>query len=424
VLAVIFVVGMCLQIAALKWLLVGRVQPQRHPIFSPAYVRYWLADKLMELSLDIVDPLYATIYLGFWYRLLGVKMGARAEVSTASSIGFDTLHIGEESFVADAVALGVPRVHRGEFEIKETAIGRRAFIGNCAVLPAGTKVGDGVLVGVLSVPPRSPDDALRPDSSWFGTPAVFLPKRQTATQFDAGSTFRPRWPLVAQRAVIEFIRVILPTTCLIALTSMMMSFVVTLDDDYDWTIPQIIAVFPLLYLAYAVLAGMFAVALKWLVVGRYRPVEKPLWNHFVWRSELVTSVYDNLAVPFFADLLRGTPFLPAYLRLFGCKIGRRVYLETTDFTEFDVISIGDDAALNSDSGPQTHLFEDRVMKISKVEIGARCTLGGGSIVLYDARMEEGSTLGDLSLVMKGETLPADTRWEGSPARPSSHPSIS
>ena len=45
------------------------------------------------------------------------------------------------------------------------------------------------------------------------------------------------------------------------------------------------------------------------------------------------------------------------------------------------------------------------------------TLGGGAIVLYDTRMEDGSSLGELSLLMKGETLPAGTNWEGSPARP-------
>ncbi|MCX7009029.1 MAG: peptide synthetase, partial [Kiritimatiellaeota bacterium] len=183
-LALVFVIGMCLQIALLKWIFVGRVRPARFKIFSVAYLRHWLVDKLMELSLDILSPLYATVFLNPWYRLLGVRLGRGAEVSTASSIGYDALKIGDESFIADGVGLGVPHVHRGEFEIEETQIGRRAFIGNSAVLPAGAEIGDGVLIGVLSVPPLRREDALKADSSWFGTPAVFLPQRQTATQFD------------------------------------------------------------------------------------------------------------------------------------------------------------------------------------------------------------------------------------------------
>jgi non-ribosomal peptide synthetase-like protein len=86
-------------------------------------------------------------------------------------------------------------------------------------------------------------------------------------------------------------------------------------------------------------------------------------------------------------------------------------------TEYDLIEIGDDAALNKDCTVQTHLFEDRVMKMSHVRIGARCSVGSLSLVLYDTRMEPGASLGDLSLLMKGETLPAGTRWEGIPARP-------
>ena len=55
--------------------------------------------------------------------------------------------------------------------------------------------------------------------------------------------------------------------------------------------------------------------------------------------------------------------------------------------------------------------------MSGIHIGDRCVVGGGSIILYDARMEDDSALGELSMLMKGETLPAGTHWEGSPARP-------
>ena len=414
-LAVVFVLSMCLQIVVLKWLLVGRVKPGRMPVYSLAYVRHWLVGQLMNLSLDIVNPLYATLYLSPWYRALGVRVGPRAEISTASSIGLDLLAIGEESFVADAVVLGAPSIRWGTLSLEPTTIGSRTFVGNSAVVPQGARLGDGVLIGVLSVPPSDPADALRKDSAWFGTPAVFLPVRQVTKLFDEGSTFRPRRRLVLQRLAIEFIRVILPLTVIIALTSLMMSAVGTLDDD-DWDWGAIALIFPVFYIGFALCVGAFVILLKWLVVGRYRPVEKPLWSRFVWRSELVTSTYENLGVPFFADMLKGTLFLPAYLRLLGCRIGRGVFMDTTDITEFDLVRIGDEAELNADCGPQTHLFEDRVMKISTVEIGARCTVGDGSILLYDSKMEDDSTLGELSILMKGETLPAGTHWQGSPAR--------
>ena len=37
-----------------------------------------------------------------------------------------------------------------------------------------------------------------------------------------------------------------------------------------------------------------------------------------------------------------------------------------------------------------------------------------SVVLYDTCMEEGATLGPLSLLMKGEVMPVANRWHGIP----------
>lgn len=224
-LALSFVVFMCLEIAAVKWIVLGRLRAGRRALWSWFYVRWWLVNQLVELSLHVVKPLYATVYLAPWYRLLGVQVGKRAEISTASAISPDLLSIGEESFVADAVIHGAPRVADGEIILEETRLGRRAFIGNSALLPAGTRVGDNVLIGCLSVPPVDVGQSLQSNSSWFGTPALFLPQRQRAQQFDEGSTFRPRKHLIAQRYAIEFVRVILPLTVVVAINSLLISLV-------------------------------------------------------------------------------------------------------------------------------------------------------------------------------------------------------
>ena len=58
------------------------------------------------------------------------------------------------------------------------------------------------------------------------------------------------------------------------------------------------------------------------------------------------------------------------------------------------------------------------MKMSTIEVGKGCSVGAGTLVLYDTRMEDGARLGNLSLLLKGEVLPGGTRWEGIPARAS------
>jgi non-ribosomal peptide synthetase-like protein len=394
--------------------LLGRIKAGTHHLHTFYYLRKWFVDQTMDLSLDILGPLYASVYLTPWYKLLGAKLGAGAEISTASFISPDLLSIGEESFIADSVSLGAPRVRGGVVTIGRNRIGKRSFIGNSAMLPPETVIGDSVLIGCLSVPPANAADALRQDSTWMGSPAVYLPQRQQSVAFSEQTTFNPTPLLRIQRAIIEFIRVVMPSTGFIILISVMFSALLLLRDYFS--LMETLLFFPFLYLGCGLAATIVTILAKWALIWRYRPCEKPLWSTFVWRNELLNALHEHLAEPFLIGALSGTPFLCWYFRLLGAKIGRRVYMETTDFSEFDLASIGDEANLNADCTIQTHLFEDRVMKMSTVEIGPHCNVGAGSLVLYDTRMEQGSSLGDLSLLMKGEVLPAGSPWEGIPAR--------
>jgi non-ribosomal peptide synthetase-like protein len=327
----------------------------------------------------------------------------------------DLIDIGPESFIADGVMFGGARYEPGMVRLERTRIGRRTFLGNSSVLPTGSNLGDDVLIGVLSKPPAD-GGAETSGTAWFGCPAIHLPRRQVVAVFDEGARFKPAKRLVALRLVIEFIRITLPLMIFVGLFSTFLSVVGQLDErpNHALLIPLF---FPLLYLVFALAAGASVLLLKWLVIGRYKPTTAPLWSLFVWRTELVTSTYENLAVPLLLAPLRGTPYLNIFLRLMGCRIGKRVFCDTTDITEHDMVSVGDDAALNDSAGIQTHLFEDRVMKVGAIDIGARATVGSMAITLYDSHVEADAQLGDLSVLMKGETLPAGTSWEGSPARP-------
>jgi non-ribosomal peptide synthetase-like protein len=156
--------------------------------------------------------------------------------------------------------------------------------------------------------------------------------------------------------------------------------------------------------------------LKWLLIGRYRPRNTPMWTPFVWLSEAVTNMYEGIAVPNVLRYLRGTPMLPLALNLLGCRIAPSAWLDTTDITEFDCVHIGAHSELNANSCPQTHLFEDRIMKIDHVRIGPQVSIGPRCNVLYCAQLHNNVSLGPLTLVMKGEALPAATAWRGVPAQ--------
>ncbi|MEA2833115.1 MAG: hypothetical protein QOG66_1317, partial [Methylobacteriaceae bacterium] len=59
----------------------------------------------------------------------------------------------------------------------------------------------------------------------------------------------------------------------------------------------------------------------------------------------------------------------------------------------------------------------RVMKIGRVHVGDGVTVGAGSTVLYDTYVGDYARLGPLTIVMKGEEIPAHTEWTGAPAVP-------
>jgi len=128
-------------------------------------------------------------------------------------------------------------------------------------------------------------------------------------------------------------------------------------------------------------------------------------------------LYWGLAGRVLLEHLRGTPFLPWTLGLFGSKFGKGVFMDTTDITEFDCVKVGDFAAVNAVSALQTHLYEDRVMKVGRVDVGNGATVGAGSTVLYDTHVGDFAQLGPLTIVMKGERIPPHSKWIGAPAQP-------
>lgn len=404
-----FVINLCLVVWALKWLLLGRMHEGRFPVCSAYYVRMWFFDRLMDLSLEVIGTLYTTLYLRPWLRALGARIGKRSEVSTIRYIHPELLETGPECFLADDVTVGAPTVRSGWFALGRARLGARTFVGNSALLPNGAELGNDVLLGVLSIPPeRAPDGTF-----WFGSPAIQLPAWQRHAFSDAATYYPPRRQIVL-RLITEFFRILLPSTIFVVVASLIINVTDILQDYIN--LAEWLALVPLMYVIGGVLAILTTVCLKWLLVGRYKPEQQPLWSVSVRITELVTGVYENLAVMFLLDLLRGTPFIAWFLRAFGAKIGQRCYIDTTWFTEFDLIEVGDETALNENANLQTHLFQDRVMTTGRVRIGSKCVLGASSVVLLDAELADGASVGDLSLIMKGESLPAGSRWHGAPAR--------
>lgn len=399
--------------AAIRWTLMPRLRPGKVPVHGWTYVSKWLVNQIQETSLQFLHGIYATVYAPYWYRLLGARVGKGAEISTALGVVPDMLTLGEDCFIADAVMLGDEELDGGWMTVQPTVVSRRSFVGNGAYVPDGTVIPESVLIGVQSRAPANDD--MKSGDTWLGSPPISLPAREGTTGFPEHLTFRPSILRRLGRGLVEAFRIVAPHAIVIAVGYTIIFDLMPEAGAGRWLDTCIDLAFAGLW--YGVGSFLFVVALKWPLIGRYRKRAVAMWTPFVWISEAITNLYEGIAVPNFLRYLRGTPWLPVALRMLGAKIGRGVYLDTIDITEFDCVSIGDYSEVNALAGPQTHLFEDRVMKIDRVEIGAKVTLGTRNTVLYGASVGDGVLLGPLTLVMKGETLPSGTAWSGAPAAP-------
>ncbi|MGC9562023.1 Pls/PosA family non-ribosomal peptide synthetase [Brachymonas sp. M4Q-1] len=409
----ILIVFTALLSATVRWLAIPQMEPGRYPVHGSTYYRKWIINQIQDTSLQTLHSVYATVFAPSWYRLLGAKVGKRAEISTAMGVVPDMLTLGDETFIADAVMLGDDDVEGGWMTLRRTTVGHRSFVGNGAYVPDGSVIPPNVLIGVQS---RAPESArMKPGDTWFGTPPIQLPAREVVTGFDEDTTFHPGFARMTGRTLVESFRIVVPLAYSVGVGYAIVNSVMPYVGNEDWA-----GMFWHLAMSgalYGLGSMVFVLLLKWIFIGRYKPSAHPMWTPFVWFSEAVTNMYESMAVMSFLNYLRGTPMLPWALRLYGAKVGKYVYLDTTDMTEYDCVTVGDHAELNNLCGPQTHLFEDRIMKIGNVVIERGANIRARCTVLYDATLGEGAMLGPLTLVMKGENIPPNSDWCGSPAAP-------
>ena len=404
-------------LAAILWLLVNAIlvlltvrllgiglKEGHYPVRGRIGWQIWATERTLDLARDLLFPLYASLFTPVWLRLLGARVGRNVEASTVLLIPKMTT-INEGAFLADDTMVASYELGGGYLRIAPAKIGRRAFLGNSGMTSAGRRVPKNSLVAVLSATPAK----AKAGSSWLGSPPSRL--RRTAVTGDQSRTFRPPRRLKAARAFWELCR-LLPVivTVAIAVASLVIFDALALQGGYVLAALLSGVVFMLLG---AIAAGS-AVAAKWLLVGRIKAGEHPLWSSFIWRNEVVDTFIESVSAPWFARAASGTPALVWWLRALGSRIGHGVWCESYWLPEADLVTLGDGSTVNRGCVVQTHLFHDRIMSMDTAALAAGATLGPHSVILPAAEIAAGGTVGPASLVMRGETVPAGSYWMGNP----------
>jgi non-ribosomal peptide synthetase-like protein len=361
----------------------------------------------MDAARNYLFPLYASLLTPMWLRLLGAKVGRGTEISTALLTPKFTV-IEDGAFLADDTMVASYELGGGWIYAAKTTVGRRAFLGNSGIAQPGRRVPNDGLVAVLSAaPPKA-----KRGSSWLGSPPMRL--RRRPAEADAATTYQPPLRLKAMRAVVETFR-LSPLIVTVAIGLAVLGALQALARIFGIWWGALCG--GLVLLAAGAIAGGITVVAKWLVVGRIRASEFPLWSSFVWRNELSDTFVETVAAPWFARAASGTPVMNIWLRALGARIGPGMWCETYWLPEADLVTLGKGSTVNRGCVVQTHLFHDRIMRMDSVVLEPGATLGPHCVALPAARLGSGATVGPASLVVRGDEVPGSTRWQGNPIRP-------
>jgi non-ribosomal peptide synthetase-like protein len=238
--------------------------------------------------------------------------------------------------------------------------------------------------------------------------------RRRPAEADVATTYDPPLRLKAMRAAVETFR-LLPMLVTAAIGLAMLGSLQALARIFGFWWAALCG--GLVLLAAGAVAGVITVAAKWVLVGRIRASEFPLWSSFVWRNEVADTFVETVAAPWFARAAGGTPVMNMWLRALGAHVGRGTWCETYWLPEADLVTLGEGATVNRGCVVQTHLFHDRIMRMDSVVLENGATLGPHCVVLPAARLGSGATVGPASLVVRGDEVPGSTRWQGNPIRP-------
>ncbi len=392
--------------SAVRLLALG-LTPGSHPVRSRRGWQAWATLRLMDEARTWLFPLYASSATPAWLRALGARIGRDVEASTVLLLPSMTT-VGDGAFLADDTLVGSYELGGGYLRVEPARIGKRAFLGNSGMIAPGRAVPKRGLVAVLSATP----ERAKKGTSWLGSPPQRL--RRTAGEVDDGRTFDPPTRLRVARALVETCRlvpVVLSFTLGVGVLAVLAHLLVTLGPL------RTAALSPVLVLGAAGVACATATAAKWLLVGRIRTGEHPLWSSFVWRNELADAFVESLAVPWLGPATLGSPALTWWLRSLGARIGRGAWVETYWLPEADLVAVGAGATVNRGCVLQTHLFHDRVMSLDTVRLDAGASIGPHGVVLPAAHLGAGASIGPASLVLRGDEIPAGTRWTGNPIAP-------
>ncbi|MFF4759231.1 Pls/PosA family non-ribosomal peptide synthetase [Streptomyces sp. NPDC001292] len=164
------------------------------------------------------------------------------------------------------------------------------------------------------------------------------------------------------------------------------------------------------------LVCVFPIAAKWILVGRWKPAEFPVWSAAYLRFWIVKALLHANPMILFI----GNPVYVMYLRALGARIGKDVTILSHSVPVCtDLLTIGAGTVIRKDSFFLCYRAHAGHIQTGRIDIGRDVFIGEKSVLDIDTSMGDRSQLGHASALYRGQHVPAGERRHGSPAQPTS-----
>jgi len=178
-------------------------------------------------------------------------------------------------------------------------------------------------------------------------------------------------------------------------------------------------------LGLALAAGFFLFGLTLVVlVGSTRSILRlrlKEGNHKIFSPEATTWAFISslyLLVNFtFIHFILLTPFANLLLRLLGAKLGKNVQINSKFIFDATLLEIGDNSVIGGGAVIIGHQVERGYLKLRKVKIGKKVTIGSNAIIAPGCEIGDNSIVGAGAVLLKNTKVPAREVWYGVPAAP-------
>jgi acetyltransferase-like isoleucine patch superfamily enzyme len=137
------------------------------------------------------------------------------------------------------------------------------------------------------------------------------------------------------------------------------------------------------------------------------------WPLLHWARGLASTHVVRLLA---GGLLRATPLWSLYLRLNGARVGRRVFVNSLQVMDHNLLELNDGVVIGSAAHLSGHTVEHGIVKTGPVRLERNVTIGVGSVIGIDVAIGADTQVGALSLVPKHARLPPGAVYAGIPVQ--------